>query len=232
MRVAAPAQLVETAYVASGMIMFLLRLKQAVRTFHVCGVVHRLREDVAVGSWLRQGCPVPPPHLIKQSIIRSYAAEYHFSTLIETGTFLGDMVAATRGSFSRIYSIELDEELHRLASRRFADDERVTILRGDSATVLRDVLSHLDTPALFWLDAHYSGGPTARGSEDSPIIHELELVLTHRIDGHGILIDDARCFIGRDGYPTLRELKHYLHNRRIDYKCDIAHDVIRIFPQD
>lgn len=57
------------------------------------------------------GKPIPPPHLIKQETVKEYAHKFSIDILIETGTYLGDMVFAMKDVFSQIYSIELDSDL-------------------------------------------------------------------------------------------------------------------------
>lgn len=69
------------------------------------------------------------------------------------------------------------------------------------------MLNALDQPALLGFDAHGSEGRTERGHKDSPLIEELQLVLSHRIDGHVVLIYDARAFVGAGGYPTIAEIR-------------------------
>jgi hypothetical protein len=160
-----------------------------------------------VHRWQKAGRPAPPPQFIKERTIQEYRDRFGPRVLVETGTFLGDMVYANRDNFERIYSIELDERLHREAQHRFARWPHITILQGDSAEVLPRVLRELDEPALFWLDGHYSGGFTARGREDTPVRQELQQIANHRVHGHIILVDDARCFGSDPGYPTLDELR-------------------------
>jgi hypothetical protein len=67
-------------------------------------------------------------------------------------------------------------------------------------------LARLSEPACFWLDAHFSGEGTARGAADTAICGELEAILKHPVRGHVILVDDARYFRGKSGYPSLDEL--------------------------
>ena len=57
-------------------------------------------------EWIKNGCSVPPPHFVKQNTIREYQKKYGYKTLIETGTYLGDMVDAPQKQFKTIISIE------------------------------------------------------------------------------------------------------------------------------
>ena len=152
---------------------------------------------------------------------------FRLNVLVETGTFSGETIAATRGYFTEIYSIELSPELHLLAKQRFAGVPRVHLLLGNSGEVLTEILRALPQKALFWLDAHYSGGSTARGPTDTPIIQELETILALHEDSV-VLIDDARLFDGSNSYPTLAELADYVAKRAPDSVLEVKHDIIRL----
>ncbi len=180
--------------------------------------------------WRLRGRPVPPPASVKRRIVRSCLRRYGLRQFVETGTYLGTMVRAVRRMVDRVWSIELDHVLARHAARTFARDPRVVIIEGDSGDRLPEVLRELDSPALFWLDSHYSGGITARGDLDSPILRELEYIAANPITGHVLLIDDARCFTGEGGYPTLDRLRAFIADRRPDWTVAISDDIIRITP--
>ena len=45
---------------------------------------------------------------------------------------------------------------------------------------------------------------------------------------HVLLIDDARCFTGKDGYPTLDELKSYLNKQSVSYTFAVENDIVRV----
>src|SRR5690606_18181920 len=116
----------------------------------------RKANSAAIVNWERQGKPVPPPHALKQQVVLDYGRRYGLRVMVETGTYLGDMVEAARSEFRRIYSVELDGELYRRAVERFRGRGNVVVLRGDSVAVLPKLLQRLNEPALFWLDGHYS----------------------------------------------------------------------------
>lgn len=141
----------------------------------------------------------------KQQVVKNYGKRFRLNFLIETGTYLGGMVAATQGIFREIHSIELDYVLYKHAKWRFRKFPHINIHHGDSGVILRGVLSPVSEPCLFWLDAHYSRGITARG--EPPVRGELKAILAHpHATDHVVLIDDARSF-GSEGYPTLDELQ-------------------------
>ena len=78
------------------------------------------------------------------------------------------------------------------------------------------------------VDAHYSGGITAEGDKLSPVMEEVIIILTHSVKKHVILIDDAREFTGRDGYPELSELKEKVAMLRPELIFTVEKDIIRI----
>ena len=183
-----------------------------------------------VRQWERAGRPGLPPHAVKQAVLRHLAAEYELHVLVETGTFMGDMVAAQRDVFDRIYSIELSPRYHERAQRRFRRTPHVELICGDSGREIGSLVARLDAPALFWLDGHYSGGTTAKGEHETPIIEELEAILTADERRHVIVIDDARCFGADPAYPTIAVVRALIRDRRPDLTVEVQDDTIRIFP--
>lgn len=171
---------------------------------------------------------LPAVHVLKQNNIHAYRKEYGFTVLIETGTYLGDMVQAQLNYFKKIISIELSEELHRNAVKRFEKHPQVEILQGDSGAVLKELVSKINEPVLFWLDGHYSAGVTAKGDKETPVLEELRTILGSPYE-HGILIDDARLFVGKDDYPTIDELSAFVNELSPDRMITVADDMIRIF---
>ena len=178
--------------------------------------------------WLKNGMPSPPPHGIKQGVVKEYARSYQCRVFFETGTYLGDMIWAVKDNFRHIYSVELSEQLYRQAQLRFKKDHHITLLQGDSGKVIRETLKQIQESCLFWLDAHYSGGITAKEDKLSPIMEEVVLILKHSVRNHVILIDDARMFVGRDGYPDLSELKKNVGRLRPELNITVEKDIIRI----
>src|SRR5215203_1158855 len=193
-------------------------IKQAIKRTLPADVLKSRRDLEARRLWEKQGRPSPPPHIVKEELIRDYAKTFKTNVLIETGTYLGDMIHAMKKSFARIVSFELDQKLAAQASERFAADKHVEIVQGDSGKLLGDYLKTIDEPCLFWLDGHYSGGITAKGNLETPIKNELQFILSHPVGGHVILIDDARCFTGENDYPPVEELQQFVQSQKPDLK--------------
>lgn len=178
-------------------------------------------------AWTKNGCPVPSPHIVKQLTIKEYQQKYKCNTLIETGTYLGDMVEAQKETFAKIISIELGIDLFEKAKKRFIKSKHIQIIQGDSGKVLSSVLKDLNEDALFWLDGHYSAGITAKGNKDCPIFEELDAILNGNKFNHVLLIDDARCFNGEGDYPSIEKLTAYIKSKNEHYKAEVKHDIIR-----
>jgi hypothetical protein len=125
--------------------------------------------------------------------------------------------------FNHYYTIELSEDICKCASRRYKYieehdydppfdklhtdemdqsfsktqtyfDNRLTLINGDSAVELKNILDNLDEPACFWLDAHSGAQQYAKGTQDVPLLTELDHIKNHHIKNHIIAIDDAHLF--------------------------------------
>jgi hypothetical protein len=179
-------------------------------------------------KWEQEGAIGAMPNLGKQQVVIEYIRKLSPSVFIETGTYKGKMVYAVMPYMDRIYSIELDETHYQNARRRFAGYPEIHILQGQSGDVLPQVLKNIDEPCLFWLDAHYSGGSTAKGDVETPIMQEMECVLRHpRVEDHVILIDDANCFTGENDYPTLESLERLIREIQPNWIFEVSNDIIR-----
>jgi hypothetical protein len=179
--------------------------------------------------WQANGRHPPSPSLFKQNLVRQCGRLHQLRTLVETGTYMGAMVQACQASFAQIYSIELQKDYYERARRRFSHSPNVTILQGDSAQRLPEILRKLNEPALFWLDAHYSGDLTAKANTETPILRELALIFQHSIPGHVILVDDARCFDGTHDYPRRETIADLAAS--LDYSFTVSDDVMRLIPR-
>jgi len=168
-----------------------------------------------------------PPHFIKFKIIKEYKDKFNLDILIETGTYLGDTVDKARGCFKEIYSIELNDDLFNKAKEKFNCFKDIHILRGDSAQVLPQVTAEINKPALFWLDAHYSGGITSGDAELSPIVKEVVNVLKANNLEHVLLIDDAHLFNGQHGYPDMQFLDKLIRKYRPEWNVYLENNIIR-----
>lgn len=159
-------------------------------------------------------------------------SEWKLKNLIETGTFQGDMVEAQRKNSDRIATIELADSLFQAAKERFSAFKHIIVIHGDSTIKLVEAMKLFQGPVLFWLDAHYSGGATVRGEENCPILKELLLIAARNNNADVILIDDARLFGWRRGYPSLMRLRKFVAKHLPTYAVTIESDVVCLTPKN
>lgn len=190
-----------------------------------------LRSGRRMRAWLDAGKPMPVPHSVKVRNILTVAELFGIKVLVETGTQAGATLAATLDYFDRLYSIEIYEPSVVAARKRFAAYPKVKIIHGDSATALPELVKSIEEPILFWLDGHYSGEGTGMGEQHSPIIAEINHIRMLRPKARdAIIIDDARLFVGKDGYPLLGEFLESV-KRTFGVEPRHADDAIFILPQ-
>jgi|SaaInlStandDraft_4_1057021.scaffolds.fasta_scaffold03834_5 hypothetical protein len=172
-------------------------------------IFKKLKNKNILYKWEKEGKPYPPPHLVKQILVKDFAKKFSIETLVETGTYHGDMVWATIDTFKEIISVELDKQLFLENQKKFSQYSHVSIIHGDSEKIIKKILSRITSSSIFWLDGHTSPGfNPPEGSNPCPIKEELHTIFSHHIKDHIILIDDAHDFNGTYGYPTILELKN------------------------
>lgn len=203
-----------------------LRLREAIRHTFLYDLFIPFLRPLLIWTWEVTGKPIPPPASVKQRTVLAYRAKFNLTTLIETGTYYGDMVSAMKHAFTRIISIEMKPDLAHRAKRRFARFPHIEILQGDSGSLIKEALKRTPEPCLFWLDAHTHFGET--GKDETPILMELADIMNRKVAGDVILIDDARLFFGENGYPTVPELQNFISAHRPDWVFENRHDIFRI----
>lgn len=129
----------------------------------------------------------------------NFFKDYLNPVFVETGSCVGEGIRrAVFAGFQEIHSIELSPELHEHCVNRFKDQEHVHLFCGDSRDHLAEIISKIDCPITFWLDAHYSGGTTAGADVSFSLFDEIEIIKNHSIKNHTILIDDLRDWGSND----------------------------------
>jgi hypothetical protein len=155
-----------------------------------------------IGKWALAGAPVPPPPIVKQIQLAAYCMSSGYKRFVETGTYLGWTTKAIADLGLQVDTIELAQKHFDNAITNFSAYPNVKVHFGDSGRLLPHILSTIDTPAVFWLDGHFSGGDTALGDTPTPIELELSHIERHPIKSHIVFCDDIRGF-GVNGYPTV-----------------------------
>jgi hypothetical protein len=169
--------------------------------------------------------------------------KYINPVFVETGTYMGNGIeSALSAGFEEIFSIEISPTFHKKATARFQKQikqGKVNIILGDSSVCLTSILEKLHYRATFWLDAHFSGGDTGKGSKDVALLEELDAISKHPIKDHTILIDDVRLFGTKQGEDwsgvtlcqVLEKLKTIDESYQISYENGVVErDVLVAMP--
>jgi hypothetical protein len=179
-------------------------------------------------AWFKEGSTIPAPEAVKRAIIIDYFNQYKYEVLVETGTFMGGTVEALSNKFKNLYTIELSKMLYLISKERLKSINNIQFLFGNSIDVLPKVLTKVSKPAIIWLDGHYSGGITAKGDSECPIIGELNAIKQFGKNlNHIILIDDIRCFDGLGDYPSVEKLKEEIIKINSNYQITVQDDILR-----
>lgn len=162
-------------------------------------------------------------------LVDSITKEIPIDLFVETGTFMGDSLAAAAEIFPQCYSIEIAEELYQKAVKRFEGKSNAHVLLGSSVDKISEIDFSTSSSALFWLDAHYSGGDTG-GEGFCPLIDELKLISSLSLEKY-VMIDDARCILSPCNghrYCTLEQLIDALPKGNYNV---IINDIVISVPQ-
>lgn len=150
-------------------------------------------------------------------------------SFIETGCYIGQGIdLAIHSGFTDIYSIELTPHYYQLCKDKFKDNPNVNLILGDSYYELDNLLKENPNKQFtYWLDGHYSGDDTGFGVKETPLIKELETILSRGITGEIIYIDDMRIYREFDDEVNSRTiydiLKKYVPHGQIHYEAS-PHD--------
>jgi hypothetical protein len=156
---------------------------------------------------LARGIPVNQHSAMKYLAIRSLGKRVGAKFLIETGTFRGVTAARCARAFEKVLTVELDAVLAAEAAQRLAKYANIKVYRGDAVALLPQMLAQCNEgKAVVFLDAHFSGGGTARGDVPEPALAELGILAGHADRIGGIIIDDFRSFGAEEGFPAKAEL--------------------------
>ena len=155
---------------------------------------------------------------------------------IETGTYLGGGIrTALNSGFNIIHSIELDKRRYDAVKNKFKNKQNVYLYHGNSGVVLEDVMKNINEPVVFWLDAHFNGDNAEYGDKWCPLNEELNIINSHHIKTHTILIDDIRCMDNTHfdaqrnipvGFPGRRNLLRKIKIINPEYKLTYLNGVI------
>jgi len=175
---------------------------------------------------------------LDEPLMQKLISLFHVETLVETGTFEGGTAALASRHFKEVHTIELAHKLFKKASKLVKNIPNVHCYEGHSGDVIAVIGPKLKGKTLFWLDAHYSGGSTAKGASNSAIRDEIAAIKKSGLKNSIILIDDIRGFQGKPekvaffgGYPSIKELKELLLTINPEYEFWVLGDMAIAYPK-
>lgn len=177
--------------------------------------------------WSRRAFESPSPHYVKQACLLRNGDPS--AVWIETGTYKGQTTELLARKASMVYSLEPAKVLYDRAVLRFMGYRNVELINGPSEDVLPMLLPQVTGTVSFWLDGHYSAGMTFQGTNETPIVTELESISQHlhRWNKVAVMVDDVRCFAPERkefaGYPPLDFLVDWARQNKLTWH--IEHDI-------
>jgi hypothetical protein len=172
-----------------------------------------------------------------RELIAKLGREFNIDNFVETGTFYGDTAYWASNEFENVNTIELSDELHDHVTEKHGEVKNIDFIKGKSQQELSKVVQEIDTSAIFWLDAHYSGEGTAGQGYECPVLEEIEAIGKLEENSY-ILIDDARLFCSpppkphsAEEWPTISDVILKIYESLSDeYYVTITEDVIVAVP--
>jgi hypothetical protein len=170
-------------------------------------------------------------NISKRRFIATRSAKFGINVIVETGTYFGHSTIYFSKRFKKVYTIEISEKLFQFVTKKFSKCKNIDNFLGDSSVVIKEVLNKLDSPAVFFLDGHASGGVTESGDKASPIREELISLATFKhLTSSIIFIDDAIGFDGTNSYPSYKELVNWCIENKLEVP-KIELDMLTIYPR-
>ncbi|WP_293335749.1 FkbM family methyltransferase [Microcoleus sp. CAWBG58] len=169
-------------------------------------------------------------------IIYKLKQAYGINNFIETGTYQGHTAYWASQVFEQVFTIEYSQDIYQKVTEKYGHIKNIDFLYGDTRNLLQNTVSQLESPSLFWLDAHWSGGLTYGESDECPLLAEIEII--NRSDcEHFILIDDARLFLSPpppphspQQWPDISNILNLLNPGKNSRHIVIVDDVIIAVP--
>lgn len=175
---------------------------------------------------------------LDSQLVKHLKEKLNLSTFIETGTFHGNTIDGVLAYFDELITIELSEVLFQSVKERFAKENKVQPLLGNSAEILSKIVPEQQTKSvLYWLDAHWCiADNTAGETSQCPLVDEIRAIKDLN-DQSVILIDDARLFLSPppkpheiSQWPTFDEIIKALQALNSQHQIMVVNDVIAFYP--
>lgn len=178
--------------------------------------------------------------LIKSlNLIPEFDKINYCDVFVETGFYIGETFNNMLNSgyldgCKNYYSIELSEKHFADGKNKFPifqeSNGKFKLILGDSSIVISELIEkHKYEKMFFYLDAHFSGGDTAKSITYGECPVEPELLSIEKCNIKPIIIiDDIPIFLetehancNRNEWPTLEKIKDLLSRSKFDFKVEI-----------
>ena len=131
--------------------------------------------------------------------------QFTIRTIVETGTYKGDTTIELASLAENVVTIEINQSYFNDSSHldKFTNVNRIL---GASETVLHNILSTLNRPILFFLDAHWGV---------NPLLGELAAISRHGLNDSVIVIHDFQVpntDLGYDFHDKYPINLQYIHD--------------------
>lgn len=141
-------------------------------------------------------------HNIPKELVLALRRRLTITAFIETGTYKAQTALWAAEHFEQVYTIEAHLPRYQKTYAAIEHRPNLSLIYGDSARALPELLAEIHNPCIFWLDAHFCQGTDDPPEIECPLMDELYAINTHAYAGrHVLLIDDARLFTHPPPYP-------------------------------
>ncbi len=125
---------------------------------------------------------------IPRSIVMNLQRKWKIKSFVETGTLYGDTTELAAVVFDEVWSCDIDPQMITNAQKRLSIYPNVRLSVRKSVEFLHYLKSKVVQPVMYWLDAHWCGGPKL--ARECPLLEELKEIGS--LNGSSvILIDDV-----------------------------------------
>jgi hypothetical protein len=142
-----------------------------------------------------------------------------YPVFVETGTNKGKTIFEMEKLFEKLFTIELHEGKYNYCKNKYKGN-KINFVLGDSIIKLKELVSNIKNNTIFFLDAHYMTGNSAKGIKECPIYEEVIHINNIFTPNAIIIIDDCRLFN--------KKSKKNMYNEQIDWSDINTNNILKI----
>lgn len=160
---------------------------------------------------------------VHEEIAKMLAKKHNLTSFVETGTWHGDSAKWAAPRFEKVITIEVIEEFYLESKRTLSEYWNVLCVHGDSRYDLNRILRDVERPALFWLDAHWTGHPNYKAEYGKCAVLDEIKTINYTYSHDAIMVDDVRLFpsLMRIEPDEVIEALSFSGRRKVTVKDDI-----------